>query len=108
MRQFDIQISTGKDEETFPVYYAVENYEEDCMQIFRCKVNMPKVQLPSWLSPGEFELITHVREDVQMVDYSASMSSMPNTPQTDEFLYKVYAEIFFREYRRRAGQYPEC
>jgi hypothetical protein len=108
MRQFDIQISMGTCEKTFPVYYAVENHEEGCLQIFRCTVDLPTGQLPSWLTPGQFELVTHIREDVHMVDYTASLSTMPNTPQTDEFLYKVYAEIHFREFRRRGGQFPEC
>lgn len=78
------------------------------MQIFRCTVDMPNGTLPEWLHPGKFELQTHIREDVAMVDYTATLSTMPDTPQTDEFLYKVYAEIYFREFRRRNGQFPVC
>lgn len=108
MGQIDILISMDENEETIPVYYAVENHVEECLQIFRCKVAAPDGQLPAWLCPGKFDLVTHIRDGVHLVDYSASLSTMPDTPQTDAFVYKVYAEIHFREYRKRNGQYPEC
>jgi hypothetical protein len=108
MRQVDIQFEAGNSDQTiFPVFYAVENREEECVQIFRCRVGLPPTQLPSWLRPIQFDLITHVREGFQFVDYNAS-DIKPNTPEAEFFLYKVYAEIFFHEMRRRGDSFPEC
>jgi hypothetical protein len=108
MGQFDIEINMGSYNKNLQVFYAVENRVEECLQIFRCRINAPNTQLTEWLSPGKFDLVTHIREGVQLVDYAASFSALPDSPKTDEFIYKVYAEIHFREFRRKAGQYPEC
>lgn len=107
MKQINIQFAVGNGQKIFPVFYAVENREEDCLQIFRCSVALPDTQRPSWLCPSEFELVTHIRDGVQMVDYNAS-AHQPCSLEEEWFRYKVYAEILFQEMRKRSGKFPQC
>src|SRR5438105_9733621 len=98
MKQIDVQFAAGNtNQKTFPVFYAVEHRENDCIQILRCTIGLPHTQLPAWLSPGQFELVTHTRDGVQLVDYNASLHDQPHTHDGELFRYKVYAEIFFQE-----------
>lgn len=108
MKQIDVHFSTGNAQKTFPVTYAVENHEEECMQIFRCTVGLPQTQLPSWLNCGQFKLVTHVRDGLHLVDYNASWNGQPTTTEAESFRYKVYAEIYFNEMRRRHEALAHC
>lgn len=98
MTQIDIQFAAGSSgQKTFPILYAVENREEECMQIFRCTIGLPPAKVPAWLPTTEFDLITHVRDGMQLVDYNASRRYEPSTQEAEAFRYKVYSEIFFQE-----------
>jgi hypothetical protein len=107
MREIHIQFAIGSGQKTFPVFYAVEDRKEDCLQIFRCTVALPEPQLPAWLCPGKFDLVTHVRDGIQVIDYNAS-SHQPNSAEEEWFRYKVYAEIFFHERRKHKTELAEC
>lgn len=109
MKQIDVQFAAGNGgQKTFPIVYAVENREEECMQIFRCTIDLPVTKMPSWLPAKHFDLVTHIRDGMQLVDYNASLVEGPVTQDTDAFRYKVYAEIFFQEKRKRKEAFPSC
>ena len=42
------------------------------MQIIKCTVGLPGTTLPAWLESTHFELVTHIRDGVRLVDYNAS------------------------------------
>ncbi len=110
MKQIDIPFTPpgSKANQTIPVCYALENREEACIQIIHCKVALPPAQLPAWLQPGAFELVTHVRDGMQLVDYNATAGRGLSTQDSDAFRYKVYSEIFFRERAKNEQSFSAC
>ena len=110
MQQIDIHYYTRTDGErkVIPVLYDVEEKTEQCMQIIRCTVNLPKNEVPAWLYPQKFDLITHIREGMQVIDYSANHSAELRTLDAEFFRYKVYSEIVFREQKRLADAFAQC
>ncbi len=71
-------------------------------------MGLPTEAMPDWMRPGHFELITHVRDGIQLVDYNASQPSEMPTRDADAFRYKVYSEIFFCEQSARQAAFAEC
>lgn len=109
MKQIDIRFAAGNGgQNTVPVFYAVENREEDCTQIFRCTIGLPPARLPSWLHTTQFDLVTYVRDGVQLVYYNASRTIEPCTLEAEAFRYKVYAEIFFQERKKERDKFAHC
>jgi hypothetical protein len=109
MKQIDVHYSAGCGElNTIPVYYALENKEEACIQIIRCVIGHPGTQLPAWLHIREFDLVTHVRDGVRLVDYNASMDYGLKGWDAEAFRYKVYTEIYFRERGKHMDKFYEC
>ena len=109
MKQIHVQFPIGKSgQNTIPVSYAIEHREEEFTRIFRCSVGLPPAQLPGWLANGQFELVTHVRDGVHMVDYNASLRNQPRTHEADSFWYKVYTEIFFHELHAKREKLLHC
>ena len=110
MQQIDIHYytATGGEKSVIPVTYDVEDHKDECMQIIHCTVGLPQNETPSWLHSRKFELITHIREGIQLVDYVASANHELKTLDAEFFRYKVYSEIVFREQRRLSGSLAEC
>ncbi len=110
VKQIDVPFaaSEGATPRSVPVFYAVENRTDDCVQIFRCKVGLPEHKIPDWMQPGHFELITHIIGDLQLVDYNASLQHHFTSRQAEAFRYKVYSEIFFREQHLKENVFFAC
>ena len=110
MEQIEIHYytATSGEKKVIPVTYNVEDHKDECMQIIHCSVGLPKNEIPSWLHPLTFNLITHIREGIQLVDYAASANHELRTLDAEFFRYKVYSEIVFREQRRLNGALAEC
>jgi|ERR1044072_49597 hypothetical protein len=109
MKQIDIHFPTGNSgQKIFPVFYAIEHGEDECIRILRCNIGLPQSQLPSWLATKQFELVTHVRDGVHMVDYNASLRNQPQTYEADSFRYKVFTEIYFHELRTKKDKFIPC
>lgn len=110
MNQIDIHYyapSSGE-KKVIPVLYDVENNEEHCMQIIHCTVGLSKAEIPSWLHPHKFNLITHIRDGMQVADYGPAGSAELRTLDAEFFRYKVYSEIVFKEQRARSKKYDVC
>lgn len=110
MNQIDIHYytRTGGEKKVIPVIYDVENRQEECMQIMHCEIGLPESEQPAWLHPRKFDLITHVREDLQIIDYSSQHDTELRTLDADFFRYKVYSEIMFRELNRMKEAMIDC
>ncbi len=109
MRQIDVHFTGGNTaQKTFPVSYAIENREEHYIEILRCTVDLPQTQLPAWLGHGRFDLVTHVRDGMRLVDYNASAHNWPPTHEAESFRYKVYAEIVLHEIHRKKNSLAAC
>jgi hypothetical protein len=109
MKQIDVHFSAGTgDLKTIPVYYALENREEACIQIIRCVIGHPGSKLPSWLKTREFDLVTHIRDGVRLVDYNASHNVELKGWDAESFRYKVYTEIYFQERGKHMDKFYEC
>jgi hypothetical protein len=109
MKQIDVHFSTGCGEQrTIPVFYALENREEACIQIIKCKVGLSESKLPAWLETPHFDLVTHIRDGVRLVDYNASHGMTLKGWDAESFRYKVYTEIYFRERGKHMDIFFEC
>lgn len=109
MNQIDIYYTrSGGERKVIPVLYDVEEMKEMSMQIMHCTIGLPKEEMPSWLHPEKFDLITHMREDLQIIDYSGPHEAELRTLDADFFRYKVYSEILFREQQRQNDTFAEC
>lgn len=103
MNQIDIHYYTrvGGEKKVIPVLYDVEDRQEQAMQIMHCTIGLPQNEMPAWLHPEKFDLITHKREGMQIIDYSEHHDTELRTLDADFFRYKVYSEILFREQQRQ-------
>jgi hypothetical protein len=109
MKQIDVYFSAGCGaQSTIPVFYALENKEEDCIQIIKCMIGLPGSNLPAWLETPQFELVTHIRDGVRLVDYNASNGMNVKGWDAEAFRYKVYTEIYFRERGKHLDKFYEC
>jgi hypothetical protein len=110
MNQIDIHYytRTGGEKKVIPVLYDVEDREDQSMQIMHCTIGLPKHEIPSWLHPLKFDLITHLREGMQIIDYSVPHDTELRTLDADFFRYKVYSEILFREQNRLNENMGHC
>jgi hypothetical protein len=110
MNQIDIHYytRTGGEKKVIPVLYDVEDNKDLCMQIMHCRIGLPHEEMPSWLHPEKFELITHMREGLQIIDYSEHHETELRTLDADFFRYKVYSEILFREQQRLNDAFAQC
>lgn len=110
MNQIDIHYyaPSNGEKKVIPVYYDIEDNKEHCMQVIRCRIGLSKSEMPDWLHPSKFDLITHIREGMQVADYSAVGNSELRTLDAEFFRYKVYSEIVFREQRALARKYNSC
>ena len=99
MKQIDIYYyaAASGEKKVIPVLYDVEQRTEGGVQVIHCTVGLPDSQIPGWLHPNKFDLITHLREDMQVIDYNAGHEL--RTLDAEFFRYKVYSEILFREYK---------
>ena len=99
MKQIDIHYFTRTEGEkkVIPVLYDVEERQDQGMQIMRCRIGLPENELPAWLNPEQFNLITHTRDGMQIIDYGTYQNPELRTIDADFFRYKVYSEIVFRE-----------
>ncbi len=110
MNLIDIHYSTraGGEKKVIPVMYDVEDCEDECMQIMHCTIGLPKSELPAWLYPIQFDLITHLRDGMQIIDYTIQDEAELRTLDADFFRYKVYSEILFREQSRQNAAFDRC
>lgn len=110
MEQIDIHYYThnGKEKKIIPVLYDVEDKGDQCLQIIRCTVGLPTNEIPVWLHPQKFDLITHIREGMQVIDYGKEPDGELRTLDAEFFRYKVYSEILFKEQKRSAGEFSDC
>jgi cobyrinic acid a,c-diamide synthase len=110
MNQIDIHYytRTGGEKKVIPVIYDVEDRKDQCMQIMHCRVGLAQHEMPTWLYPEKFDLITHMREGMQIIEYSPHQDAELRTLDADFFRYKVYSEILFREQKRLADSYGQC
>ena len=103
MQHIDIHYYTksGGEKKVIPVMYNVEQTVTDpCRQIIHCKVDMPNGDVPAWLHPQKFDLLTHICDDINVVDYNAIRDPELRTLDSEFFRYKVYSEILFRELKK--------
>jgi hypothetical protein len=109
MNQIDIYYTrTGGEKKVIPVLYDVEERTDLAMQIMHCTISLPQDEMPNWLHPQKFDLITHRHDELQMIDYEEHHEAFLRTLDADLFRYKVYSEILFREQQRLGGMHPEC
>ena len=106
MKQIDIHYfaPSNGEKKVIPVLYDVEDQMEHCMQIIRCTVGLPNNEMPAWLYPRKFDLITHIREDMHVVDYNPVNNAELRTLDAEFFRYKVYSEILFKEQKAWAAK----
>lgn len=111
MQQINIHYYTkaGGEKKVIPVMYAVEQHEADpCRQIIHCHVGLPKAEMPKWLHPQTFDLMTHISDDINVVEYDTSRDTELRTLDAEFFRYKVYSEILFRELKKLSKKQPNC
>jgi hypothetical protein len=109
MNRIDIYYTrTGGEKKVIPVLYDVEEMKDTSTQILHCTVSLPKEEIPNWLYPERFDFITHLREDLNIIDYGGPRELELRTLDADFFRYKVYSEILFREQQALDETHLEC